>query len=228
MSITVETRYRVTVDGTVLDLDEGAATALMEALAHRLLPRIDVTPMQTQVHVLHTEPVGIAAPAPKALPEPTPEPSKPAPPQPDEAAPIYRIPGEGLTPAGEAKLREMHEAGAPHSEIGRVLGLPTGTVSSYCFKRGLKRNRTVNLQSPSMPASPSTPRFNRGDDWTLEQTKALIHLMANGSGLKEAMRATGHSFLSCERRWRHLKEAGLMTVERYLAHPESTLDGVPA
>lgn len=227
MDVAVETRYRVTVDGTVLDLGEGEATALMEALAARLLPRVDVTPVQTQVHVLAPDRPPRAAAEPVALPAGAP---------PADEPPVYRVAGRGLTPAGERKLREMHAAGTPHTEMARVLGIPVGSVSAYCHTRGLTRRRAERHQpppepEPNAPAEPSPARLKTAaDGWTHAETKALIRVMgrATGGTLKEAREATGHTILSYDRRWRHLKQAGLMTVEQYLSSPESTMDGTPA
>jgi hypothetical protein len=221
MSITVETRYRVTVDGTTIDLDEQAATTLMEALQQRLVSRIDVTPVETRVHVLSPERAPLAEPAAvQALPEPA-----------RERPPMKY--GD-WTKAECDELRRLHADGLVMNEIAARLGRPHPATQAKALKLGLRRlpspesrAKAVPVPAPPAPAPASLlVRSDNSDGWTREQTKTLIHLMASGSGLKAAMVATGHSFLSCERRWRHLKEAGQMTLAQLLASPESTIQDV--
>lgn len=214
----------ITINESFVDLNEQDATALMETLQQRLVPRLDVTPVQTRVHVVSAASVPVPVPlAPKALPEPV----KPA-------RQVTR--GAALTDAEELQIRDLAGQGLSGTQIAARTGRSPGTIYPAIKRLGITLGKSEPAPEPEPVPEPKPPplpipikqpvvRTDGGDGWTMAQTKSLINIMSHGSGLKEAMRATGHSFLSCERRWRHLKEAGLMTMDRYLASPESTLAG---
>lgn len=232
MDITVETRYRVSIGDTFLDLNEADATMLMETLQQRLPPRIGVAPVETRVHLV--TPAVLPAPdAVKALPESVP----------DLATPTRRVSrGTALSEDEERQIRALAAEGFSAPKIANRLGRSVGTIYPALRRLGITPGKdgtpppprpqrvppAPDAETPPLAANAPLVRTDSGDTWTHEQTRSLIHLMANGSGISVAMRATGHSFLSCERRWRHLKEAGLATVQQYTAHQESTTDGVPA
>jgi hypothetical protein len=200
--IVVETRYRVTVDGTMLDLDEETAQRLVADLGARL-GFVELLPPEVGSARLTPVPVQPVAALPAAVDPPAKSP-----------------PGE-WTDADTDRLRTLAAEGMDGKRIADAMGRKPHVIyyraGKYKITLGLPSAATEDAASPERPAAKPGP-----DDWTPEETKALIATIAGGRGLREAMTATGHTFLSCSRRWTHLKEAGLMTIGRYVASQEST------
>jgi hypothetical protein len=189
--IVVETRYRVTVDGTVLDLDEEGAHTLMDALAQRLLPAIGAEPVETRVHVLAPLPAApVAVPVRAALPEPAPPPAVDDPraqPRPPAKAP----PGE-WTDADTDRLRTLAAEGMDSKQIADAMGRKPAVIyyraGKYKIALGLPKGR----ESGPAAAVPA-PAVQAGAEdgpltWTPARNFLLTRTIRDGGTFSDAAR----------------------------------------
>jgi hypothetical protein len=224
MSITVERRYRVTTNGTESDQGEDEA----RALAFGLLSALGIAPATAEP----IETVAASVEPPAQLPSGPVQETARAATFTDERGLKMGSWGSDLP-----ELRRLMADGVPLKEIARRLNRPLPATSSqfYKIKRAAEAMHVVaaperETEPPPLPTvTPGEAAAVQGavgwtpdGGWTREQTKALIRAMAPGhGGIREASEATGHSMGGCGLRWKHLKSAGLMTVEKYMSSPEA-------
>jgi DNA-binding NarL/FixJ family response regulator len=210
MSISIERLYRVTTpNGAVSDLTEDQA----QTLAVGLLSALGIAPAPVVAATIEPPAQLPSGPVRDAAPAST-------------GAPPLKM-GDWTPDLPE--LKRLMTEGLSVKEIAARLNRPVPATNAQYYKL-LRKAKAASAPSdppavaeaaPLPPTEP--PAWTPDGAWTPAQTQTLIRAMApGGRGIREASEQTGHSMGGCGLRWKHLKGAGLMTVEQYLSSPEAT------
>jgi hypothetical protein len=228
MAVSVERLYRVTIGTRALTLD-GEETL---SQAKSLLTALGIAPSDVRPDAAEVITADISPPAQL--------PSGPVAEQTDNPPPVETAAVSGEAAKGRAvvaweqadtdRLRALAGAGLTGPQIAAAMGKPKSTVYGKAGQHRIAigaKHEAAPIAAPAPPAEPAPgapvePLLGRPSDWSVAETKALIREMGTGGGgFKAAAEKTGHGMGSCALRWKHLKQAGSMTVERYMSSPEA-------